>query len=192
MAILHLRLTPLSRLSGANAIETAARYAATVLVDQRSGQVYDFRAAAGVLHRELFGPESSASLWQNRQDLWNAAEQCEKRKDARVARDYQIGLPYELSATERIELARRWGRFLVERYGNAVDLTVHAPPDGGDPRNYYAKVLATTRQITPTGWGAKTGIELHDGAQAGPKELRFLHNRWKQLVSEALQVNAAT
>ncbi len=74
MAILHLRLTLLSRRSGANAIETAARYAATVLLDQRSGAVYDFRAASGVLHQELFGPQHSASLWQNRERLWNAAE----------------------------------------------------------------------------------------------------------------------
>lgn len=143
------------------------------------------------MHQELILPEGCESPWQDRQSLWNAVEQCESRKDARVARDYQIGLPYELSATQRIELARRWGRFLVERYGNAVDLTVHAPPDGGDPRNHYAKMLATTRQVTPTGLGAKTGIELRDGEQAGPKELRFLHKRWKQLVSEALQANAA-
>jgi hypothetical protein len=53
-------------------------------------------------------------------------------------------------------------------------------------------VLATTRQVTPTGLGAKTGIELRDGAQAGPKELRLLHEKWKQWVSEALTVNAAT
>jgi ATP-dependent exoDNAse (exonuclease V) alpha subunit len=192
MAIVHLRVTPLSRLRGANALETAAQYAATVLVDQRSGQVHDFRAERGVLHQELFGPEECTALWQNRERLWNAAEQGEARKDARVAREYQLGLRHELSVTERIELARRWGRFLVERYGNAVDLTVHAPPEGGDPRNHYAKVLATTRQVTPTGLGAKTGIELRDGAQAGPKELRLLHEKWKQWVSEALTVNAAT
>lgn len=191
MAIFHLRLTVLSRANGVNAIQLAARYAATTLVDAGSGEVYDFRGEAGVVHQEIIVPEGCESPWQDRQSLWNAAELCENRKDARVAREYQIGLPYELLANDRIQLARCWGRFIVERYGNAVDLTVHAPPDGGDPRNHYAKVLATTRQVTLTGLGAKTGIELRDGEQAGPKELRFLHKRWKQLVSEALQANAA-
>jgi len=190
VAILHLRLMALSRGAGVNAIQLAARYAATTLVDAGRDEVYDFRDEAGVVHQEIIVPEG-CQPWQDRQRLWNAAEEAEKRKDSRVAREYQLGLPYELTAAERIGLARRWGRFIVERYRNAVDLTVHAPPDNGDSRNHYAKLLATTRQVTPTGLGSKTGIERQSGEQAGPKELRYLHQQWKQLVSEALRANVA-
>jgi hypothetical protein len=80
MAILHLRLTSLSRASGANVIETAAQYAAAVLVDQRSGRVYDFSAEPGVLHREIMSPGGSGSLWQDRQSLWNAANGTRKER----------------------------------------------------------------------------------------------------------------
>jgi hypothetical protein len=103
----------------------------------------------------------------------------------------QIALPHELSEHQRIELARRWGRFLVARYQNVVDLIVRAPPAGGDPRNHYAKLLATTRHCTAHGLGAKIGIELNTGEHSGPRELRFLHKQWKQMVTEALQAKVA-
>jgi uncharacterized protein YggU (UPF0235/DUF167 family) len=191
VAIFHLRITPMSRAKGANALQAAARYAATVLVDHRTGEKYDFSADPGVVHQEIIGPGNADCFWQDRQSLWTAAERAEERKDARVAREYEIALPHELSATERIELARRWGKFVVERYRNVVDLTVRAPPPNGDPRNHYAKLLATTRQVSAMAFGGKTGIELPSGEQSGPKELRLLHRQWKQFVSEALQASIA-
>jgi hypothetical protein len=187
MAIVHLRISPVSRASGANALQVAACYAATVLVNHRTGEHYDFSKDPGLVHQEILGPRDRGGFWQDRQSLWQAAEIAEERDNARVAREYEIALPHELSDLERIELASRWGRFLVERYKNVVDLTVRAPPAGGDARNHYAKLLATTRRLSDEGLGVKTGIELRAGDQAGPQELRFLHLRWKQLVGEALQ-----
>lgn len=186
MAILHLRLAAVSRSSGANAVAIAARYAASTLIDQRSGQVYDFTHLADVVHQQILGPSDAGDWWRDRQILWNSAEQSEVRRDARVAREYQLGLPHELSPSGRIELAQRWAQFIAERYGNAVDLTVHAPPPDGDPRNHYAKLLATTRKVTATGFDAKVGIEQQNGEQSGPRELRLLHQRWKQMVKEVL------
>ena len=191
MAIIHLRLTPLSRASGANAIAAAARHAATVLVDQRSGETYDFSTEAGLVHQEIIGPGGAGDWWRDRQNLWNAAEQREVRRNARVAREYQLALPHELSVTERTELARHWGRFIVERYGGVIDVTVHAPPADGDPRNHYAKMLATTRQVTSAGLGEKLGIEQQKGEQSGPKELRLLHQRWKLMIGAALRETIA-
>ncbi len=187
MAIFHLRISSMSRASGANALQMAARYAAGVLVDHRTGEKYDFSEDPGVIHQEILGPRDRVGFWQDRQSLWQAAEMAEDRMDARVAREYEIALPHELSDLERIELARRWARLLVERYGNVVDLTVRIPPPGGDPRNHHAKLLATTRRLSGGGLGAKTGIELHVGEQTGPKELRYLHQQWRRLVGEALR-----
>lgn len=188
MAILHLRLTPLTRSKGDNTVETAARYAAVVLKDGRTGNRYDFTAEIDVTHQEIIGPENAAlgDWWRDREVLWNAAEAREIRVDARVASEWQLGLPYELAPTARIELSRCWARFLVERYGNAVDLSVHTPPPDGDPRNHYAKLIGTTRQLTPSGFGAKVGIERRNGEQSGPRELRFLHRQWKCMVDAAL------
>lgn len=186
MAISHLRITPLSRAHGVNALQAAARYAAAVLVDHRTGERYDFSNDAGVVHQEILTSRSCGLVVWDRQSLWTAAEQAEVRKDARVAREYQIALPHELSGTERIELARRWGRFIVERHGNGVDLTVRLPPVGGDPRNHYAIAMATTRELSATGLGVKACIEFPYGDQSGPKEYGFLQRQWKQFLHEAL------
>jgi len=190
MAILHLRLTPVSRSKGDNAVETAARYAAVALKDRRTGNLYDFSSETDVAYREIVGPENLAlgDWWRDREVLWNAAETREVRADARVASEWQLGLPWELESAARIELALCWTRLLVERYGNAVDLSVHRPPPEGDPRNHYAKLLATTRQLTATGFAEKVAIERH---KSGPRELRCLHREWKHRVEAALALKVA-
>jgi hypothetical protein len=187
MAIFHLRIALISRGRGANAIETAARYAATALIDQRNGEKHDFSTEVDVVHSEIIGPSGVGDWWRDRASLWNAAEKSEVRRDARVAREYQLGLPHEVCAAGRVGLARRWAQFICERYGIVVDVTVHAPPALGDPRNHCAKLLATTRQVTPTGLGAKVSIEKAHGEGAAPNELRLLHQRWRQMVDEILR-----
>jgi hypothetical protein len=189
MSIFHLRVTPVSRANGENALQLAARYAGIVLVDPRTRERYDFSAESGVVYQEILSPQNGDGFWSNQQSLWQTAELAEIRKDARVAREYQIALPHELPERERIELALRWGRFLVERYKNVVDLIVRAPPADGDSRNHYAKLLATTRHCLANGLGQKLGIELNTGEQSGPREMRFLHQQWKQFVSESLRAS---
>lgn len=173
MAIFHLRITPLSRASGGNALQTAARYAATVLVDHRTGAIFDFSKEPGVVHQEIMGPGNDGCRWQDQQSLWKEAEMAEERKDARVAREYEIALPHELNAARRIELARRWAKFIAERYGNVVDLTVRAPSQGGDPRNHYAKLLATTRVVSSGGLVVKLPSSVRVASRADRKNYGF-------------------
>ena len=190
MSIFHLRITPVCRAAGENALQLAARYAGTLLIDPRTGERYDFSTQTGVVHHEILSAHEGAGYWCDQQSLWQAAELAENRKNSRVAREYQIGLPHELPERQRVDLARRWGRFLVARYQSAIDLIVRAPPADGDPCNHYAKLLATTRHCTAHGLGAKIGIELCTGEQCGPKELQFLHQQWKKFVGESLRENS--
>ena len=55
------------------------------------------------------------------------AEAAENRKDARVAREYEVALPHELNAQQRRELVRGFARELAERHGCALDVAIHAP-----------------------------------------------------------------
>ena len=150
-----------------------------------------------VLHTEIFLPPqfdgTQVSWARDRQRLWNTAEHSEKRHNARVAREYQLSLPAELDASRRIALSRAFSREIAERYKVAVDLAVHEPREGGDPRNYHAHLLTTTREVTPAGLGAKAGLditpveprrrELPDHRQ----EYLGLRERWATLVNEALR-----
>src|SRR3546814_18852382 len=84
-------------------------------------------------------PTDAPEWAADRERLWNAAELAETRKNATVAREYEIALPVELSADERRELALGLAREISERQGVAVDVWIHAPGGAGDQHKRSAK-----------------------------------------------------
>ncbi len=196
MAIYHLSTKPVSRAKGRSATAAAAYLAADLVRELSSEQVFDYTRKRGVEHAEIVLPTAAVQRdihWaRDRQQLWNAAEVAEKRKDARVAREYEVALPHELSKEQRLQLVQRFSLELANRYGVAVDFAIHAPHWHGDERNYHAHVLATTRQITPTGLGAKAAIEWSDTERAkkglGPakQEVKAIRALWAELANERL------
>ena len=197
MAIYHLSVKPVSRGAGRSATAAAAYRAAERIEDHTTGQVFDYTRKSGVEHAEIVLPVEAAKRdinWaRDRQQLWNAAEVAEKRKDARVAREYEVALPHELTKAQRLELTRAFSQELANRFGCAVDFAVHRPHREGDERNFHAHILTTTRQIEATGLGAKTSIEWADTDRAkqglGPakQEVTTIRERWAVLANEKLQ-----
>ncbi|MGH9931963.1 MAG: MobQ family relaxase, partial [Pyrinomonadaceae bacterium] len=197
MAIYHLSVKPVSRGAGRSATAAAAYRAAERILDHTTGQVFDYTRKSGVEHAEIVLPLDAAKRdinWaRDRQQLWNAAEVAEKRKDARVAREYEVALPQELTKAQRLELTRTFSQELANRYGCAVDFAVHQPHRMGDERNFHAHILTTTRQIEATGLGAKTSIEWSDtdrakrGLGSGKEEIAEIRERWAALTNEKLQ-----
>lgn len=169
------------------------------LTNERDGITHDYTAKQGVEHAEIVLPEPGAGSigvnadWaRDRSDLWNAAEFTEKRKDARVAREFEIALPHELSAEERLEATREFAQELADRYGAAVDFAIHAPHEASDVRNHHAHILMTTRQVTEDGLGEKTYLErenkwllAHD-LPTTDMQLRDLRQRWEGIANERL------
>ncbi len=197
MAIYHLSVKPVSRGAGRSATAAAAYRAAERILDHTTGQVFDYTRKSGVEHAEIVLPTETAKRdinWaRDRQELWNAAEVAEMRKDARVAREYEVALPQELTRAQRLELTRTFSQELANRYGCAVDFAVHRPHRQGDERNFHAHILTTTRQIEATGLGAKTSIEWADtdrakwGLRSGKEEIAEIRERWAMLTNEKLQ-----
>ncbi len=152
-----------------------------------------------VLHKEIILPDEFASddmSWaKERATLWNAAESAESRSNARVAREYLVALPVELSPESRTNLVTGFARELVERYRFAVDVAIHAARNfpGSDPRNFHAHLLATTREVKLEGLGAKTTLEWNDGRRReiglGPaiNELLHVRERWALAANTALE-----
>src|SRR3546814_20559937 len=83
----------------------SAYRAGVEITDERTGLVHDYTRKQGVEHSELMLPTDAPEWAADRERLWNAAELAETRKNATVAREYEIALPVELSADERRELA---------------------------------------------------------------------------------------
>jgi hypothetical protein len=87
MAIYHLNTHTIGRAAGHSAMAAAAYRSASSLVDERTGEVFDFTRKGGVLSSEIVTPAGVPV--PERAALWNAAETAEKRKDARVAREWR-------------------------------------------------------------------------------------------------------
>lgn len=193
MAIYHLSMKPVSRAGGRSAVASMAYRAGEKLTNERDGITHDFSRKQGVEHAEIVLPEGVSADWaRDRSDLWNAAEFAEKRKDARVAREFEIALPHELSAEQRLEAAREMAQELADRYGAAVDFAIHAPHEASDVRNHHAHILMTTRQVTEDGLGDKTYLErenkwlLADDLPTTDMQLRDLRQRWEGIANERL------
>jgi ATP-dependent exoDNAse (exonuclease V) alpha subunit len=199
MAIYFLNLQSLGRSGGSSAVSAAAYRSGERIRDERTGKTYDHSGRQDVMHKEIILPGEFAAHdmgWaHDRGNLWNTAEHAEVRKDARVAREYLVALPAELAHDQRVKLVREFSRELVERYRFALDVAIHAPRDfpGSDSRNFHAHLLATTREVTPKGLGAKTTVEMHDrrrreaGLDSGVRELLDVRKSWADAANGALQ-----
>jgi ATP-dependent exoDNAse (exonuclease V) alpha subunit len=199
VAVYHLHMKTFGRANGSSAASAIAYRAGERIRDERTGRTYDHSDRQDVMHKEIVLPTKFANddmEWaRSRSSLWNAAESAEVRKNARVAREYLVVLPVELSPEQRTGLVRGFSQELSDRYGFAVDFSIHAPRDfpGSDPRNFHAHILTTTREVTPSGLGAKTTLDMRDGDRRtlglGPavNELLHVRERWATVTNEALQ-----
>ena len=199
MALYFLNMKTFGRSDGGSAPSAAAYRSGERIRDERTGRTYDHTDRQDVMHKEILLPPRFAGAdmsWAtDRSTLWNAAEAAESRKNARVAREYLIAVPEELSHPQRVDVVRGFAQELAERYGFAVDVAVHAPRNfrGSDPRNFHAHLLATTREVSPEGLGRKTTLDLSDGNRRmlglGPavRELLHVRRRWAEVANTALE-----
>jgi len=200
MAIYFLNLKTFGRSGGSSAVSAVAYRAGERIHDERTGKTYDHSDRKDVMHKEIVLPSEFADAemgWaRDRSSLWNAAESAETRKNARVAREYLVALPVELSPEQRLKLVREFSQELSDRYGFALDFAIHAPRDypDSDPRNFHAHLLATTREVKAEGLGAKTTLEMNDhnrrelGLGRAVNELLHVRERWATVTNEALRV----
>lgn len=193
MAIFHCSTKPVSRATGRSVVAAAAYRAGVELTNERDGRTHDYTGRHGVAHAEIVLPSGVSAKWaQDRSALWNAAEAAEKRRDARVAREFEIALPHELTAEQRQDLARAFAQDLANRYGAAVDFAIHEPQRAGDIRNYHAHLMMTTREVTSDGLGEKTMMERKNSlllAQNLPTtqmQVRDIRQAWEMHANEHL------
>lgn len=183
MAIYHLSVKPVQRSKGRSATASMAYRAGEKIHDQRTGLTHDYTKKKGIEHNEIITPKGVNI--PSREQLWNMAEQAERRKDGCTAREYEVNLPYELSKEQRIALCKDFANELASRHGVAVDICMHEPNRHGDDRNYHAHIMTTTRKIDNNGLGEKADIE-----KAGRKrkdDLQEARKLWADLANKHLE-----
>jgi hypothetical protein len=204
MAIFIASTKSISRGNGQSAVASASYRAGCELEDKRYGKTHDYSKKHGVISADIILPTAlaAANAEISRSDLWNKAESAEKRKDARVAREWLVNLPYELNEKDRKKIAHQFAQTLADRYGTIADCAIHQPTQkevdrGADPRNFHAHILFTTRtaeiddnfEVILTD---KATIELSDkkrrelGMERVSHEVKEVRQIWEQIANEKL------
>jgi hypothetical protein len=148
MAIYHFSARdPIARSAGKSATAAAAYRACTRIVDERTGEVFDYRKKRGLRLATLMLPGGRQA---ERASFFNSLEKHHKRGDAQTAREVIAALPVELNDEQREALAFTFSREILERYGVAVDLCLHQPGKGDD-RNFHAHILMTACAVDTEG-----------------------------------------
>ena len=121
----------------------------------------------GLVWQQIFLSEYAPQEWQDREKLWNAVEEVETAKDSRLAREFVVALPIELSREEQIELLQE---FIQEQFvsdGMCADAAIH-DTDGHNP---HAHILLTVRPLDEQGhWQYKAEKEylcVRNGEEKG-------------------------
>lgn len=182
MAIFHCQAKAISRATGRSATAAAAYRAGCRIEDTRTGEIHDYRNKKGATPHEIITADGTKI---DRSELWNLAEAAEKRKDAKVAREWELALPEELSPEARTALALSFAKELADRYGVAADVCIHEPGKNGDSRNHHAHILTTTRTFSKGQLGEKTRIL--DRPMTSGKEVEKMREKWAELVNLSLE-----
>ena len=153
MAIYHFSVKTISRGNGRSVVACAAYRSGEKLVCDYYGKEQDYTKKTGVEFTEIYAPENTNTELTNRQKLWNEVEKSERRKDALLAREFEIAFPRELNAEQRKNMLNELCQNLVKKYGVIVDAAIHAPhtDSGSDERNHHAHIMFTTRSINEHG-----------------------------------------
>ena len=101
MAIYHFSVKNISRAQGRSAVACAAYRSGEKLIDERQGKEQDYTKKTGVELTRIYAPIGTKAELLDRGQLWNAVEKTERRKDANLAREFEIALPQELNKAER-------------------------------------------------------------------------------------------
>ena len=181
MAIYHCEVKSISRSDNRSGTAASAYRSGTCIKDERTGEVHDYARKQGVEYISMMYPEVSV---MSRENLWNLSEFSEKRKDAKVAREYEVAIPNELTPEQRITLVKEFTHFLVSRYKVAADIAIHAPSKQGDQRNYHAHILTTTRKFENGKLTDKTRVL--DSPKTSGDELQIVREKWQDFCNQYL------
>lgn len=158
MAIYHLEAKVVSRGAGRSAVAAAAYLSCSRMLNEYDGVQHDYTRKQGLVWQQIFLPVAAPAEWEDRETLWNAVEENEKTKDSRLAREFVVALPIELSKAQ-------WERLLSDFVSNTfvsdgmcADVAIHDPyPPGHNP---HAHILLTVRPLDEKGkWQYKTEKE---------------------------------
>lgn len=152
---------PISRTSGSavagaayrsgSSVVAAAAYRSNGKLKDINGKTHDYSRKSGVIYANILLPKGAPERFKDRQTLWQEVERVEKRKDSRLARQFEASFPPEIGRDDQLKMLED---FIVEHFvsrGMIADYALHDKGNG----NAHFHVLLTTRSVTMDGFGKK-------------------------------------
>lgn len=153
MAIFFAVVKPIKRSDGRSSVAAAAYRSGSKLNDKKYGVVHNYARKSGIVYSEVMLPGHAPGDYADRETLWNAVEEAERSKNARVAREVIVALPYELTPEERIKVTRQYVYESFVSQGMCADFSIHEPKvkREGQAENPHAHIMLTTRSLDSLG-----------------------------------------
>ena len=173
MAIYHLEAKVISRGVGRSAVAAAAYMSCSRIYNDYDGVQHDYTKKQGLVYEQVLLPPQAPPEWKDRSVLWNAVEEAEKSKDSRLAREFVVSLPVELSREQNISLISEYVKDNFVADGMCADFCIH-DTDGHNP---HAHIMLTVRPLDKNGkWQSKTEKEylcVKNGEERGFTSAEF-------------------
>lgn len=152
MAMYHMSIKIVSRASGRSAVAAAAYRSCSKIENERDGITHDYTRKRGLVAEGVVLPGCAPERFADRSTLWNEVEAIERSANAQLAREFEVALPHDLSAWQRIELTLALCHKLADE-GMVCDWAIHDAD--GDNHNIHAHILCPMRSCDEDGFLAK-------------------------------------
>ena len=131
MAINFYQAKIIKRSKNQSALAESAYITRGVHADELSGRIYDYRYRGQALWSEIIIPAGSP-LWlievsRSNEKLWGLIERIEKRRDAQLAREYVVALPWELPQDQLKILTQEYISDNFVSKGMVASYAIHPP-----------------------------------------------------------------
>jgi len=173
------------------------------LYDERAGIWHDYRKrelGEEIVRALTLAPAGAPSWATDPAQLWNRVETSEKRKDAQLARDYRIPIPFGLSDQDAGDLSEEMARFISDELHTPVSLGLHRDADRdalgnlkpSDKQGFHAHLYFPTRRLAEavdegedgggTGFGEK--LTILSNKNSSTVFVEMLNAKWSELAND--------
>lgn len=196
MACYHFNAEVISRGQGGSVTAAAAYISGEKLRDRYEGRIYDCSYRKDVVFKEVLLPSKASPKLHDRQELVDAINDSEKRKDSQLARTIKIALPNELSLERQLALAKE---FVIEKFikaGLCVLIAIHRgeldksrKPTGIEPvherqDNPHAHIIVPFRTVGEEGFARN---KTQNRYMNRVKYLKELRKEWADLQNREFE-----
>lgn len=196
-----------SRGDGHSAVAGVAYRLGLRLYDERAQKWHDFRRrqlGEEIVRALTVAPEGAPSWATDPAELWNRAEAAERRKDAQVARDYRIPIPFGLTDQQAGDLAEEMARFIAQELTTAVSMGLHRDAEVDalgalkplDKQGYHAHLYFPTRKLEEleqgdgtSAWALGAKLVLLSNKRTSAGFVERLNEKWAELANRFTAAN---